>query len=42
MERLDLKPGKKVGEILEKLFNMVVEKEIENDRETLLSELKKL
>lgn len=39
MEKLELKPSKKVGEILEKLFNMVVEKEIANDREVLLEKL---
>lgn len=41
MEILNLKSGPKVGEILEKLFNKVVEKEIKNDREELLSELQK-
>lgn len=42
MEVLQIKPSKKVGEILEKLFEEVVEKKIENDREILLSELQKL
>lgn len=41
MEKLNLKPGPKVGEILEKLFNEVVENKIENNRETLISKLNK-
>lgn len=41
MEILNLKSGPKVGEILEKLFNKVVDKEIKNGREELLSELQK-
>ena len=39
MKTLNLKPSKQVGDILEKLFNEVVEKRLKNDRETLLSEL---
>mgnify|MGYP002413152080 CR=1 FL=1 len=42
MEILHLEPGKEVGEILSKLFNKVIEKKIENDRETLLQEVHKL
>ena len=40
METLQIKPSKKVGEILEKLFNQVVEKELDNERESLLEKLK--
>lgn len=39
MKELDLKPGKEVGIILNKIFDEVVEKKIENERETLLSKL---
>lgn len=39
MKQLSIKPGPKVGEILEILFNKVVEKKIENDRELLLKSL---
>jgi tRNA nucleotidyltransferase (CCA-adding enzyme) len=42
MKELNLKPGPKVGEILEKLFNEVVEKGVENEKEALLSKLKDL
>ena len=42
MKELDLKPGPEVGQILKKLFEEVVEKRIENERETLLSEIQKL
>ncbi len=42
MKELNLKPGPKVGEILEKLFKEVVEKKIENNKETLLNNLKKI
>jgi len=37
MEILRLRSGPKVGEILEKLFNEVVEKKIKNERESLLT-----
>jgi tRNA nucleotidyltransferase/poly(A) polymerase len=40
MHKLGIKPGPKVGEILEKLFKKVEEKEIPNTKEDLLSELK--
>ncbi|EKE04841.1 MAG: hypothetical protein ACD_19C00429G0001 [uncultured bacterium] len=39
MEKLNLKPGPKVGEILEKLFNEVVENKLPNERESLLESL---
>lgn len=39
MEKLNLKPGPEVGEILEKLFEDVVEKRVENEREVLLGRL---
>ena len=39
MKELDLKSGPKVGEILEKLFEEVVEKKVENERDTLLKRL---
>ena len=42
MKELNLKPGPKVGEILNTLFEEVVEKKIENKRESLLGRLKKL
>ncbi len=42
MKELNLKPGPKVGEILEKLFKEVEEKTIENDRDVLLNRLKAL
>jgi tRNA nucleotidyltransferase/poly(A) polymerase len=41
MEKLGLKPGPEVGEILEKLFEEVVEKRVENNKEELLKALKK-
>lgn len=40
MKELKLKPGPKVGEILEKLFNEVVEKKVENKKEELLKKIK--
>lgn len=40
MKELNLKPGPEVGKILEKLFEEVVEKKIENKREALLKTLK--
>jgi len=42
MEELDIPAGPKVGEILEKLFNEVVEKKIPNERGELLNNLNKL
>ncbi|MDP3917773.1 MAG: HD domain-containing protein [Candidatus Woesebacteria bacterium] len=42
MEELDIPAGPKVGEILEKLFNKVVEKKIENEKKALLTELNKI
>lgn len=36
MEKLNIPAGPKVGEVLEKLFNQVVEKKITNERESLL------
>lgn len=40
MKELNIKPGPKVGEILEKLFEEVEEKSLSNERETLLNKLK--
>jgi len=42
MKTLNLKPGPKVGKILKKLFDQVVEKKIENIKEILLQEVKKI
>ena len=42
MKELNLKPGPKVGEILEKLFEEVVEKKVENEKDTLLNKLEAL
>lgn len=42
MEKLNIKPSPKVGEILDKLFNEVVENKIPNERDTLLNILNKL
>jgi putative nucleotidyltransferase with HDIG domain len=42
MEKLDLKPGPKIGEILNILFKKVEDKEIPNKRKVLLAELKEL
>ncbi|MEI6532547.1 MAG: HD domain-containing protein [Candidatus Roizmanbacteria bacterium] len=39
MEVLQIPPSPKVGEVLETLFNKVVEKVVENEREILLKEL---
>lgn len=39
MKALNLKPGPKVGEILNKLFEEVVEKKINNEKESLLKKL---
>ncbi len=41
MKELNLKPGPEVGKILNKLFEKVVNKEIENNKEQLLKELTK-
>ena len=40
MEKLNIKPSPKVGEILEKLFNEVVENKVPNEREVLLKNIK--
>ena len=42
MKELNIKPGPKVGEILNQLFNEVVENKIPNEREELLKAAKKL
>ena len=42
MKELDLKPGKKIGEILETLFKEVVEKKLENSKEELLKRVSDL
>lgn len=42
MEILKIHPGPKVGEILNNLFNEVVENKLENKREVLLDELKSI
>lgn len=42
MKELDLKPGPQIGKILQEIFLKVEEKEIKNDREELLAELKKV
>ena len=42
MKILRLRPGPKVGEILNKLFKEVVEKKIENERTKLLQRLKEI
>lgn len=39
MKNLSLKPGPEVGEILEKLFEEIVEKKIPNEKKTLLERL---
>jgi poly(A) polymerase/tRNA nucleotidyltransferase (CCA-adding enzyme) len=40
MHELNIKPGPEVGKILDELFNEVVEKKVENEKEVLLSKLK--
>lgn len=40
MKVLDIKPGPKVGQILNQIFKKVEEKQIENEREILLEILK--
>ncbi len=42
MKTLNIKPGPKVGEILEQLYGEVVEKKIPNEKKSLLSRLKLL
>lgn len=42
MAALGIQPGPKIGEVLEKLFNEVVEKKLPNEREELLKRLKEL
>ena len=42
MKSLKLKPGPKIGEILNKLFDLVVRKKVKNEKTALLEEAKKL
>ena len=42
MKTLDIKPGPKVGEILNKLFDEVIEKRLENDKRVLQKRLKEI
>ncbi|MEK7498217.1 MAG: HD domain-containing protein [Patescibacteria group bacterium] len=42
MKELDIKPGPKVGKILEKLFKEVIAKELQNNKEELTEAIKKL
>lgn len=42
MKELDIKPGPKVGEILEKLFKRVSSKKLENNKEELIKAIKEL
>ena len=42
MEILNIKPGPKVGKVLKFIFELVVEKKLENKRDILLSEIKKI
>jgi len=41
MDILDIKPGPKIGEILQDIFTKVEEKQLKNERKKLLAELKK-
>jgi len=41
MRILEIKPGRKVGEVLKYLFEKVVEKKLKNEREVLLKEIEK-
>lgn len=41
MKEKNIKPSKQVGDILDTLFEKVINKELENDRDILLKELKK-
>lgn len=42
MDKLDIKPGPKVGEILQKLYEEVVEKKIPNEKKALMEKLKEM
>ena len=42
MKILKLKPGPKIGEILKKIFDQVVEKKLANDKKTLLQYINKM
>lgn len=42
MKELNLKPGPKVGEVLNDLFNKIVDKKVQNTKESLLTEIKKI
>jgi tRNA nucleotidyltransferase/poly(A) polymerase len=42
MQLLGLKPGPKIGEVLKKIFEQVVEGKLKNEREPLLQELEKI
>ena len=42
MKTLNIKPGPRVGEILEKLFEKVVAKEIPNEKEIILKNLNEM
>lgn len=42
MDSLNIEPGRKVGELLQQLFQLVEEKKVENDREALLAALRSL
>lgn len=42
MKELNMKPGPEVGKILENLFEEVVEKQVENEKETLLKKIKEI
>jgi poly(A) polymerase/tRNA nucleotidyltransferase (CCA-adding enzyme) len=42
MKELNIKPGPKVGEILEKLFEEVERKKVPNEKKALLAHLKSL
>jgi HD domain. len=42
MKILNIKPGPKVGQLLKYIFDRVVEKKLENKREILLKEIKKI
>lgn len=39
MKKLNIKPGKQVGEILNKLFDQVVEKKLKNEKQQLLNNI---
>jgi len=42
MKELGIKPSPKVGEILNKLFEDVVEKRVDNEKEALLEKLRQI